>query len=73
MPRKRLTLEALVEKGRFDARNWRHRRALDESREPLADPELEEARQLALGYRGLRGAKERGAAALREFGELVNR
>jgi hypothetical protein len=45
MPRKRLTLEALVEEGRLDARNWRHRRALDESREPLADAELEETRQ----------------------------
>jgi hypothetical protein len=73
MPRKRLTLEALVEEGRLDARNWRHRRALDESREPLADAELEETRQLALGYRGLRGAKERAAAALREFAGLVNR
>ena len=39
MPRKRLTLEALVERATFDPDNFRHRRALDESG-PLDDPEL---------------------------------
>jgi hypothetical protein len=39
MPRERLTLEALVERGSFDPGNHRHRRALDES-QPLEDPQL---------------------------------
>jgi hypothetical protein len=73
MPRKRLTLEALVAGGRFDPENHRHRRALDESG-PLDDPKLEEARRLALDFRGLHfgGAKVRGAEALQEFAALVN-
>ena len=51
MPRKRLTLEHLVAAGAFNPANWRHRRALDESVGPLADPELEEARQLVVDLR----------------------
>lgn len=70
MPRKRLTLEALVERGTFDSANHRHRRALDESR-PLADPKLERARVHALELRGAGGARVRGAEALREFAGLV--
>jgi len=70
MPRKRLTLEALVEKATFDPGNFRHRRALDESG-PLHDPELEEARRHVLDLRGPRGARVRGAEALQEFARLV--
>jgi hypothetical protein len=70
MARERLTLEALVERGRFDAGNRRHRRALDESGS-LEDPEREQARQQVLSLRGSRGARVRGAQALREFARLV--
>jgi hypothetical protein len=70
MPRKRLTLEALVESATFDPGNFRHRRALDESG-PLYDPELEEARRLVLALRGPRGTRVRGAEALQEFARLV--
>jgi hypothetical protein len=71
MPRERLTLEALVDRGTFDAGNHRHRRALDESG-PLEDPQLEDARQQALYFRGISDGKVRGAEALRAFAELVN-
>jgi hypothetical protein len=70
MPRKRLTLQALVEAGTFDPTNFRHRRALDDSG-PLDDPELEEARRHVLDLRGPRGARVRGAEALQEFARLV--
>jgi hypothetical protein len=70
MPRKRLTLKALVERATFDPSNFRHRRALDESG-PLDDPELEEARRHVLDLRGPRGARVRGAEALQEFARLV--
>ena len=70
MPRKALILEQLVAEHRFDEGNHRHRRALDESG-PLEDPELEHARQHALSFRGLGGAKVRGAEALQEFARLV--
>jgi hypothetical protein len=71
MPRKRLTIEALVEAGNFDPTNWRHRRALDESG-PLEDPELEEARRLVLDLRGgHRPAKVMAARRLSEFAQLV--
>ena len=70
MPRKTLTLEALVAEHRFDPSNFRHRRALDESG-PLDDPELEEARRHVLDLRGPRGARVRGAEALQEFARLV--
>jgi hypothetical protein len=72
MPRKRLTLEALVEGGTFDEGNHRHRRALDESG-PLADPKLEAARQHALDLRLNGGGKFETARALQEFAELVAR
>jgi hypothetical protein len=71
MPQPRLTLEALVERGTFDEANWRHRRCLDESTEPLGDPELEEARQRVLYLRGVGGAKVRAAETLREFAGLI--
>jgi hypothetical protein len=72
MARKRLTLEELVEGGRFRPEQWRHRRALDESG-PLADPELEAARQHALRFRLDGGGKFEAARALQEFAELVAR
>jgi hypothetical protein len=72
MPRKRLTLEDLVERGTFDASNFRHRRCLDESG-PLDDPELEDARLLVLRLRGVGGAKVRAAETLQEFARLVER
>ena len=71
MPRERLTLEALVERGTFDAGNHRHRRALDESG-PLEDPKLEAVRQCAVDLRGGGGAKQMAARRLREFEEQVN-
>jgi hypothetical protein len=70
MPRKRLTLVDLVERGTFDPGNHRHRRCLDESG-PLADPELEEARRLVLQLRGVDGARVRAAETLEEFSRLV--
>lgn len=70
MPRERLTLEALVDKGTFDAGNHRHRRALDESG-PLADPRLEAARKNVVSLRGVGGAKVRAAEKLAEFARLV--
>jgi hypothetical protein len=70
MPRKRLTLEALVAGGRFDESNWRHRRALDESG-PLSDPELELQRQHVVDLRGSFGGRVRAAQELREFARLV--
>jgi hypothetical protein len=70
MPRERLTLEALVAGRTFDAGNFRHRRALDESG-PLGDPELEAARQVAVSLRQMRGARIRAAQALREFARLA--
>jgi hypothetical protein len=71
MGRKRLTLQVLVAAGAFDASNWRHRRALDES-EPLEDPELELRRQLAVYFRdGRNDAKVMQARRLREFAEAV--
>jgi hypothetical protein len=71
MARERLTLGALVERGTFDAGNHRHRRALDES-EPLADPDLEQARRHVVELRSLRDARVRSAEALAEFARLVN-
>ncbi|HKH28384.1 MAG TPA: hypothetical protein VKA61_08605 [Sphingomicrobium sp.] len=70
MPRKRLTLEALVERRTFDPGNFRHRRALDESG-PLEDPELEEHRQIVLALRRVGGARVRAAEALREFAQVI--
>lgn len=71
MPRKAVTLEQLVSEHRFDPGNHRHRRALDESG-PLADPQLEEARQQALYFRGLKwDGKVRGSEALQAFASLV--
>jgi hypothetical protein len=70
MPRERLTLQALVERESFDPANHRHRRALDESG-PLADPELERARQHVLDLRGLGDARVRAAEGLAEFARLV--
>lgn len=70
MPRKALILEQLVAVRRFDEANHRHRRALDQSG-PLADPELERARQHSLDLRGVGGARVRAAEALREFARLV--
>ena len=70
MPRRRLTLEALVERATFDPSNFRHRRALDESG-PVDDLELEEARRHVLDLRGPLGARVRGAEALQEFARLV--
>jgi hypothetical protein len=70
MARKRLTLEELVEGGRFRPEQWRHRRALDESG-PLEDPELEAARQHVLDFRLDGGGKFEAARALQEFAELV--
>ena len=64
MPRKRLTLEALVACGTFDETNWRHLRALDES-VPLEDPELEQQRRHVLDLRGVRGGRVRAAVELR--------
>lgn len=72
MPRKRLTLEHLVAAGAFDPANWRHRRALDESVGPLADPELEEARQLVVDLRGGIPSKYLAAQRLEEFAQLVS-
>jgi hypothetical protein len=69
MPRERLTLEALLDRGTFDSGNHRHRRALDESG-PVDDPELEAARLHVCELRA-GGAKVRGAAALQAFAELV--
>jgi hypothetical protein len=57
MPRKRLTLEDLVAARMFNPRNFRHRRALDESG-PLDDRELEEARRALVSYRRWRKASE---------------
>jgi hypothetical protein len=71
MPRKSVTLEQLVAERRFDPTNWRHRRALDESG-PLADPELEQRRQLVLSYRRV-GDRSWAAPALRDFARLVAR
>jgi hypothetical protein len=70
MARKRLTLEELVEGGRFRPEQWRHRRALDESG-PLEDPQLEAARQHVLDFRLDGGGKFEAARALQEFAELV--
>jgi hypothetical protein len=70
MPRERLTQEALVAGGTFDAGNWRHRRALDESG-PLHDPELERARKNAQDLRGAFGARIRAAEPLRAFAWLI--
>jgi hypothetical protein len=70
MPRKRLTLEALVAQGQFDPGNFRHRRALDESG-PLSDPELEEQRQHVLDLRGSFGGRVRAAQELRRFAGMV--
>jgi hypothetical protein len=70
MAPERVTLEKLVSEQRFDASNWRHRRALDES-EPLDDPVLEAARLRALQFRGYSDAKVLSAAALREFEDAV--
>jgi hypothetical protein len=70
MPRERLTLSDLVERGTFDAGNHRHRRALDESG-PLENPELEQARQHVLALRGVRDGRVRGAEALQEFARLL--
>jgi len=57
--------------GVFDAANWRHRRALDES-EPLeGDPELEDLRRHVLYFRGRNDAKFRGAEVLRRFARAV--
>ena len=70
MPRKRLTLEALVERGTFDPSNFRHRRALDESG-PLDDPELDRARRLVLSLRGTR-ARVRAAKALQDFARAAS-
>jgi hypothetical protein len=73
VPRKRLTLEDLVEAGNFDPTNFRHRRALDES-EPLADPELEELRQEAVWFRQQRiPSKYRAAETLLDFAQAVVR
>jgi hypothetical protein len=58
VPRKALILEQLVAVRRFDEANHRHRRALDQSG-PLADPELERARQHSLDLRGV-GARACG-------------
>lgn len=69
MSRKRLHLQDLVAAGVFDASNWRHRKALDES-EPLEHPELEELRRHALSYRDRNDADERDKA-LREFAAHV--
>jgi len=71
MPRKRLTLEALVADGRFDAANFRHRRALDESG-PLDDPELEAVRESVVFLRGARGGRVRAAVELQRFGRMVD-
>ena len=73
MGRKRLTLQVLVERGLFDPTNHRHRRALDESKEPLEDPELEELRKMALWHRGRNDAKTMGAERLQNFADAVNR
>lgn len=70
MARKRLTLEDLVAAGVFDPRNFRHRRALDESG-PLANPELEAARERALVCRRV-GDRALGATLLRDFSRLVS-
>jgi hypothetical protein len=73
LPRERLTLEALVAEHRFNAGNHRHRRALDESTQPLEDPQLEQARQQALYFRRDRwGGRGRGPEALQAFADLVN-
>jgi hypothetical protein len=72
LPRNRLTLQALVEAGRFDPGNFRHRRALDESG-PLADPELEQAREIVISLRRYGDVKVRAAETLREFARLVGR
>jgi hypothetical protein len=71
MARERLTLEHLLSRGRFDAGNHRHRRALDESG-PLEDPKLEAARENAVELRRM-GARVRAAEKLRLFAELVER
>jgi hypothetical protein len=55
--------------GRFDPRNFRHRRALDES-EPLDDPELEHWRQIVVSHRRL-GDRAWAAPALRRFAQLI--
>jgi hypothetical protein len=67
-----LTLEHLVAAGTFNAANWRHRRALDESVGPLADPELEGARQLVVDLRGSIPSKYLAAQRLEEFAQLVS-
>lgn len=69
MPRERLTLNALVGRGTFDAGNHRHRRALDESG-PLADPTLEAARENVVELRRV-GSRVRAAEKLRLFADLV--
>jgi len=71
MPRKRLTLEALVAEGRFDPANFRHRRALDESG-PLTDPELEAVRERVVFLRGARGGRVRAAVELQRFARMVD-
>jgi hypothetical protein len=70
MPRKRLTLADLVERGSFDPGNHRHRRALDESG-PLDNPELEAAREDALYFRTSRAGKFQAAQALQRFAWAV--
>jgi hypothetical protein len=73
MGRKALTLPDLVGRGVFDSGNWRHRRALDQSTEPLENARLEDLRQRALYFRLGRGdAKVKGAETLRRFAEAVN-
>jgi hypothetical protein len=59
----------IVNGGRFDPENFRHRRILDES-EPLADPVLEEARRIAVVQRRM-GNRREAPWALRDFARLV--
>jgi hypothetical protein len=58
-----------VAAGVFDPRNFRHRRAFDESG-PLADLELEAARERVIVCRRV-GDRALGATLLREFGRMV--
>jgi hypothetical protein len=73
MSRRKLTLEELVAKGVFNPGNNRHRRALDESEQPLSDPELEELRTIVVWLRGERGAKTQSAKMLQKFAAAVSR